>query len=166
MHHPLSCSVSHKLDVGSASKHYSVWAAFGGTASDLDWPTDPRLPTLGSRGESMCLLPEHQSPALSSHSAHQTFPAMHSLRSPAAILPRGSAPKATTSAVDYARWRIKQVCQFLLLDWVRTLGSCAARCGWHNESSCTLTLCVSCRAWQRAMARCPAARACPWSSTW
>lgn len=51
------CSLHHKIDVTSASKHYSVWAAFGSgisgaaSAPEREWPTDPRLPALGRRGE-------------------------------------------------------------------------------------------------------------------
>lgn len=73
-------SLHHKIDVTSASKNYSVWAAFGSgiagasTAPERAWPADPRLPALGRR----------------------------------TILPRGSAPTQTASASEYACWRIKQ----------------------------------------------------------
>jgi folate-binding protein YgfZ len=73
-------SLHHKIDVTSASKNYSVWAAFGSgisgasAAPEREWPSDPRLPALGRR----------------------------------AILPRGSAPAPTASASEYACWRIKQ----------------------------------------------------------
>ncbi|KAL4434123.1 hypothetical protein ABPG75_000564 [Micractinium tetrahymenae] len=73
-------SLHHKIDVTSASKHYSVFAAFGSglagaaTVPERDWPKDPRLPALGRR----------------------------------AVLPRGSAPAPTASWRDYQQWRIMQ----------------------------------------------------------
>ncbi len=73
-------SLHHKTDVTSASKHYSVFAAFGSslagaaTAAAPPWPHDPRLPALGRR----------------------------------AVLPRGSAPAPTATWKDYQRWRILQ----------------------------------------------------------
>ncbi|KAL4430191.1 hypothetical protein ABPG77_004973 [Micractinium sp. CCAP 211/92] len=73
-------SLHHKIDVTSASKHYSVFAAFGSslagaaTAAEPPWPHDPRLPALGRR----------------------------------AVLPRSSAPAPTATWKDYQRWRILQ----------------------------------------------------------
>ena len=73
-------SLHHKIDVTSASKHYTVCAAFGGgitgtaAAPERAWPADPRLPALGRR----------------------------------AVVARGSAPVATATWGDYQRWRITQ----------------------------------------------------------
>lgn len=125
-------SLHHKIDVTSASKNYSVWAAFGSgiagasTAPERAWPTDPRLPALGRRSEQggwdaiwgrkvgwMCKLCCLLAPLCCCRPATEPNPghAFNCCTPHAAILPRGSAPTQTASASEYACWRIKQVCR-------------------------------------------------------
>lgn len=75
-----SYSLHHQVDITSAAKGYSAWAAFGPGVADAAssperaWPDDPRLPALGRR----------------------------------TVLPRGAAPAHTASWADYQLWRMQQ----------------------------------------------------------